>query len=199
MLNDKLFKIVENYAYKQSEKDDLHGFDHVKRVYNNCITIGKELSANMLVLKISALLHDIGRIKEKDDPLERNHADISADLALDFLSSNPFNISKEEIYNIKHSIEAHSFSNNIVPKTLEAKILSDADKLDALGAIGLYRTIGVTIKRGKGLEQVIEHLENKILKLKEQMNLAITERLAKERQKIILDFYYKIKKELEKS
>lgn len=202
MSKNDIIKIVEKYALKHSEKDDLHGFDHVKRVYNNCIIIGKELHANMLVLKVSALLHDIGRIKEKKDPLKRNHADISAELALNFLISNPFKISKEEIDNIIHSIKAHSFSNKIVPKTLEAKILSDADKLDALGAIGLYRTIGVSIKRGGGLKQVIEHLEKKILKLKEQMHLPFTEKLAEQRERVILGFYYEITQEksiLEKS
>ena len=195
-MNDfDLLRDVTEFALTHSEQGDLHGFPHIERVYDLCIHIGEELNANMLVLKISALLHDIGRIEEKVDPQNRNHADISAGLALGFLNSNPFNISKEEIDKIIQSIKAHSFSNKNVPKTLEAKILSDADKLDALGAIGLYRTIGFTIKRGGGLEQVIEHLEKKILKLKEQMNLDITKKIAEERHQIILDFYYRIKKE----
>lgn len=198
-MNDfDLLRKVTEFALTHSEQGDLHGFPHVERVYDLCIRIGEELNANMLVLKISALLHDIGRIEEKDDTQNRNHAEISAQLATDFLNSNHFNISKEEIENIIHSIKAHSFSNKIIPETLEAKILSDADKLDALGAIGLYRTIGVTIKKGGGVEQVIEHLEKKIMKLKEQMNLGITKKIAEKRQQIILDFYYRIKKEKQK-
>ena len=99
------------------------------------------------------------------------------------------------ISNIIHCIRTHSFSNNANPQTLEATILSDADKLDALGAIGLYRTIGFTIKNQGGVEQVIGHLENKIMKLKDQMYLDVSKQIAVERHQIILDFYNKLKVE----
>ncbi|GAH41189.1 unnamed protein product, partial [marine sediment metagenome] len=80
-------------------------------------------------------------------------------------------------------------------KTLEAKILSDADKLDALGAIGLYRTIIFTLRNKGGIEQVINHLENKILKLKDGLYLEVSKQIAEERSKIIIDFYNKIREE----
>jgi uncharacterized protein len=78
---------------------------------------------------------------------------------------------------------------------LEAKILSDADKLDALGAIGLYRTIGFTLERNGNLDDVIEHLENKILKLKDMLFLDDSKKIAKSREFILHDFYTKIKDE----
>jgi uncharacterized protein len=78
---------------------------------------------------------------------------------------------------------------------LEAKILSDVDKLDALGAIGLYRVIGFAIKNNRGIEQVIEHLENKILKLRDQLYLEESQKIADKRVKIIIDFYVKLKQE----
>ncbi|MBY9004657.1 MAG: phosphohydrolase, partial [Candidatus Lokiarchaeota archaeon] len=87
----------------------------------------------------------------------------------------------------------HSFSNKIEPLTLEAKILSDMDKLDALGAVGLYRTIGFTIRNKGGIKQVINHLETKILNLKNHMYLEITREIAEERIEIIQGFYNKIK------
>ncbi|MHA1491743.1 MAG: HD domain-containing protein [Promethearchaeota archaeon] len=186
---------VIDFALKNSEKDDIHGFSHVERVYNTCIQIGKKINANLLVLKIAALLHDIGRINEKNNVLERNHAENSAQMALDFLTSNNYDISKKELDNIIHSIKAHSYSNKVIPETLEAKILSDADKLDALGSIGLYRTIGYTIKKGGGINQVIEHLEQKIMKLKNSLYLEISSKIAEEREKIILNFYDNIIKE----
>jgi len=71
------------------------------------------------------------------------------------------------------------------------------DKLDALGAVGLFRTIIYSYKlKNGGIEKVIEHLEKKILRLKDQLDLDISKEIAKEKQKIILDFYYEIKKEM---
>jgi len=67
--------------------------------------------------------------------------------------------------------------------------------LDALGAIGLYRTIGFTILRNGGLDDVIEHLENKILKLKNRLYLDISKEIAKSREKLIIKFYNEIKEE----
>jgi uncharacterized protein len=191
---DIIFKI-RNYAIQNSEKNDIHGFSHVERVYNTCIKIGQKLNANMKVLKIAALFHDIGRIDENERCRKKNHAEISAIKAKEFLATNNFNLSGEELENIIHTIKAHSFSNNISPRTLEAKILSDADKLDAIGAIGIYRTIGFTLQNNGGIDQVIEHLENKILKLKEQMFLDYSREISEERHKTVLEFYNKIKKE----
>ncbi len=195
MSDENLISLVKAYSIKHYEKSDIHGFPHVERVYKTCIETGKKLNANLLILKISALLHDVGRINEKADKLKKNHAEISAEMALKFLTSNDFKLTQEVLENIIHSIKAHSFSNEVIPKTIEAKILSDSDKLDALGAIGLYRTIGFTVVKDGGVEQVMEHLENKILKLKKQLHLDISKDMAEGREKIILDFYNKIKME----
>lgn len=196
MLENEIIFKIRNFALENSERNDIHGFSHVERVYNTCVKIGQKLNANMKILKIAALLHDIGRIDEKKDNLKRNHAEISAIKAEKFLNINSFNLSEKERDEIIHSIKAHSFSNSISPLTPEAKILSDADKLDAIGAIGIYRTISYcTIQNKGGINQVIEHLENKILKLKDQLYLDISKKIAKERHKIVLHFYNKIKKE----
>ena len=79
MLDKKFISKVWKFAIDNSEKDDIHGFSHVERVYNMCIKIGEKLNANIDLLKISVLLHDIGRIDEKKDNLKRNHAEISAE------------------------------------------------------------------------------------------------------------------------
>ena len=195
MIKENLISIVKEFAVKNSEKNDIHGFDHVERVFRLSISIGEKLNADMKILKIAVLLHDIGRIQEKRDIKKRNHAEISAELAKNFLEPNRYNLTQNEIDKITHCIQAHSYSNELVPETLEAKILSDADKLDALGAIGLYRTIGFTILRNGDLDDVIEHLENKILKLKNRLFLDISKDIASTREKIIIDFYNKIKEQ----
>jgi len=196
MIEQEMLLIIKQFSKDNMGDDDIHGFSHVKRVLNSCLYLGKKLNANLLILEISALLHDIGRKHENNDINGKNHAEFSAGMALNFLNSRDFQLSHVEIENIIHSIRSHSFSNNILPNTIEAKILSDADKLDALGAIGIFRTIGFAIKKGAGLKKVIDHLERKIMKLKEQMNLLISKELAEERHQIILDFYNNIRNEM---
>jgi len=195
MNKEENIAIIRAYVLKHSVTDDIHGFKHTERVYKLCLNLGKKLNADLNILKIAALLHDIGRIQEKRDIKKRNHAEISAELAKNFLEPNRYNLTQNEIDKITHCIQAHSYSNELVPETLEAKILSDADKLDALGAIVLYRTIGFTIIRNRDLDDVIEHLENKILKLKNRLFLDISKDIASTREKIIIDFYNKIKEQ----
>lgn len=194
-----MLETIRKFARENSESDDIHGFPHVERVYNLCLKIGKKLDADIKILKIAALLHDVGRNKEGVNAFKRNHAEISAELTINLLASMDIDLPKEDVENIIHCIRAHSFSNELKPKTLVAKILFDADKLDALGAIGLYRTIGFTVKSRGGVDQVIEHLENKIMKLRNQIYLDVSKKIANEREKIILDFYNSIKKELKNS
>ncbi len=196
MIEQEMHLIIKRFSIDNIGDDVIHVFSHVKRVLNSCLYLGKKLNASLLILEISALLHDIGRRHENIDIEGKNHAEISADMALNFLKLRDFKLTQEEIENIVHSIKSHSFSNNFFPNTLEAKILSDSDKLDALGAIGLFRTIGFAIKKGAGIEKVIDHLEKKILKLKDQMNLDISKKLAEDRHKIVLDFYRIIKSEI---
>jgi uncharacterized protein len=194
VVKQDILSIVKKFAVDKTVKDNIHGFSHVIRVLNLCLDIGKKLGANLHVLEIAALLHDIGRESEEQDIYNRNHAELSAEMSLEFIKSQSFQISQNKLDNIIHCIRAHSFSNKTIPKTLEAKILSDVDKLDALGAIGLYRVIGFTIKKQGGIEQVIEHLENKILKLKDRLYLDSSKKIAEDREVIIRDFYKKILK-----
>jgi len=196
MLDNNFIPKVRKFAIDNSEKDDIHGFLHVERILNLCLQLGKHLDANLLILEIAALMHDIGRKYKNETSSSKNHAELSAEMAFKFLNSYDFKLSQDDFDNIIHCIRSHSFSNKSNPQTLEAKILSDADKLDALGAIGLYRTISFTIMNKGGIKEVIEHLENKILKLKDQLYLDASKEIAKERQKIIIDFYNEIKDEI---
>lgn len=196
MVKENLIEVVRKYTIKNSELNDIHGFPHIERVYNLCITLGKKLNANLDVLKIASLLHDLARNKKKNKDIDENHAEISAKLAKVYLNSQDFNLPDENMNNIIHCIKAHSFSNQVRPKTLEAKILSDVDKIDAIGAIGLYRTIGYTIQNKGNLNDVINHLEEKILKIKDGLILDISKKIATKKHKIIADFYTQIKEEI---
>ena len=196
MNNQEALKRIKNFVIQNIHSDDIHGYGHTKRVYQMCLEIGQKLGANLFVLKVAAFLHDIGRAYEQNKLKKRNHAEISAEIASNFLKSLDYNFSKTEFENIIHCIQAHSFSNRILPKTVEAKIISDVDKLDALGAIGLYRTIGYTTKMNGNLQDVLSHLESKIFKLKDQLFLDISKKYAQERLPILDHFYKEVRKEL---
>lgn len=136
----KLQKIKEIVKEKMRGISPSHDFSHVIRVYNLCLTIAKEeKNVDLEVLKISALLHDIARRKEDLDKTGKiDHAKLSAKMAEKILKDLGY--SKEKIEKIKHCIEAHRFKRGLKPKTIEAKILFDADKLDVCGAIGIARS-----------------------------------------------------------
>ncbi len=137
---NKLQKIKEIAERKMKGIGPSHDFLHIMRVYNFCLLIAKnEKNVNLEVLKISALLHDIGGKKEiLDKTGEINHAIVSAEIAERILKDLGY--SEQKIEKIKHCISTHRFKGDARPKTIEAKILSDADKLDVSGAIGVVRS-----------------------------------------------------------
>jgi len=114
-----------------------HGFDHTVRVYNLAIKIAETECADMEVVKASTLLHDICRKKEEETGL--CHAEEGVKLAPEILRE--INFPEEKIDNVLHCINVHRFSRGLKPETKEAKVLQDADRLDAIGAIAITRII----------------------------------------------------------
>lgn len=132
------YKLIEDYMLS-SMKDSAHDKEHVYRVLFNAMEIAKhERKVDYDVLICSCLLHDIGRKEQFENP-NVCHAEIGAQKAFDFLTDNNFD--KEFSEKVAHCILCHRYRNNNIPQSLEAKILFDADKLDATGAIGLARTL----------------------------------------------------------
>ncbi|MDD2470128.1 MAG: HD domain-containing protein [Bacilli bacterium] len=111
-----------------------HEWEHTERVFNLALSIGEKEGADLEILSLAAILHDIGR---KDDDGIIDHAERGAILAKEILER--YNYPSEKIEKICHCIKAHRYRNENVPETLEAKVLYDADKLDAIGAIGIGR------------------------------------------------------------
>jgi uncharacterized protein len=116
-----------------------HNIDHVMRVYNICINLAKRRKIDREVLEAATLLHDIGGDKELADISGKtDHAVESAKMAKPILEKLGY--SDDKILKIQDCIISHRYKTNNKPKSLEAKLLFDADKLDALGAIGIARS-----------------------------------------------------------
>jgi uncharacterized protein len=114
-----------------------HDWHHTERVYQLCMRIGAVEGADMEVLQIAAYLHDVGRPFQDESRGAVCHAEKGAEIARALLEDYPIPGRRRE--NIIHCIQTHRFRGNRRPETLEAKVLFDADKLDAIGAVGIGR------------------------------------------------------------
>lgn len=167
--------------------DPAHGWPHIIRVskYAEAIVIGEELhDVNRLVLCTAIALHDVGRAKEK--ALRRHHSLISAEMAEDMLTHLGF--SHGFINYVKKTILAHSYSLRIEPETVESRVLSDADKLDAVGAIGIARVFYTSCSMRRGFRESIEHLKQKIIKLPNYMYFKSSKKIAVELVEEVITF-----------
>ncbi len=190
----KLIGRTREYARHFFEREGTHGFSHVERVFNLCLHIGKEEGADLEVLALAALLHDVARPLESAGKVE-DHAAEGARIARHFLGSIGY--PEEKVEAVAHAIEAHRFSRGPEPETLEAKILSDADKLDAIGAIGVARVFMYSGEHGRSIEDSLRHFEEKILKLRDLMYTQTAKRLAEERHRFTVEFIERIMREIE--
>ena len=114
-----------------------HGWDHTLRVVRLCEWIGPLEGADLTVLRIAAYLHDIGRSRQDEANGAVCHAAKGAQMAAKLLRS--LNLNAEQRENVLHCIRSHRYRSTPHPATLEARILFDADKLDAIGAVGVAR------------------------------------------------------------
>jgi uncharacterized protein len=130
------------------EASGCHDWSHVERVKKMALHIGKIEKADLAILEVAVLLHDIGRKEEMKAKGLFCHAEAGAKTARKILEKYCFE--KNQIENIVHCIETHRYRNSFVPETIEAKILFDADKIDSLGAIGIGRIFLFAGSMGSG-------------------------------------------------
>jgi uncharacterized protein len=133
--------------------DPVHGFDHILRVYRLAEHIAQSESADLEIVRAAALLHDAEGSAVAGDPASgdsrrSNHQLSSAEFAAQVLAGQGW--PAERIAAVQHCIRAHRFRDlSEQPQTLEAQVLFDADKLDAIGAIGVARAIAYAAQRGQ--------------------------------------------------
>lgn len=144
--NNKILEIV-----REKLTCSAHNLDHVMRVYNLCLMISEyEENVDMEVLIPAALLHDIARVEEMEDKSGKiDHAVLGSEKASNILRNLGY--AEEKIERIKHCIVTHRYRTGNEPQTIEAKILFDADKLDAIGAVGIARTFMLSGQSGQRL------------------------------------------------
>jgi len=130
------------------DKDPVHGLSHVLRVYHLAEVLAEAEGADIEIVRASALLHDAEGPGVGDSRLEHQHA--SAQFADGILSDEGW--SDEKISEVQHCIRAHRFRDQSEqPQSIEAKVLFDADKLDAIGAVGAVRAIAYAVMAGQDL------------------------------------------------
>ena len=199
---ENLKKIAKN---KLAKNDPAHDFEHVMRVYRNAEKISKTENGNKKLILSAVLLHDIIKIKNRKDSALK-----SAKFSEKILKENHF--LDNEIKIISDAIKEHSFSKGKTPSTIEGKILQDADRLDAIGAIGLARVFSFSgsnnrsfydpndpFSKNRSLDDnkwALDHFYEKLLTLEKKMNTRTGKTLAKKRTKILENFIKELKTEI---
>jgi uncharacterized protein len=218
-LRTRIWDIVDAYY---SKHDPAHGKSHIQRVLRTALDIGRQEDADLEVIELAAILHDIFENKETHSGGEGFRHEIEGSKEARKILTK-LGISDETVDAVCHCIESHrKRSGRIEPQTIEAKCLFDADKLDCIGAIGIIRSAFISFEhqqeffreeddiqayrrrniRADGTiidyRQHSSNLEYE-LSLKEVANRMYTEtgkRLAKERAAFMDAFYNRLGKEL---
>ena len=164
-----------------AENADGHGFDHSMRVYRNALRIAEtEPAADRLIVSLGALLHDA-------DDHKLFHTENNEN-ARRFLREHGIRPDTED--RICEAVNAVSFSKNRgkQPETIEGRIIQDADRLDAIGAIGIARTFAYGGQHGRTPEASIAHFHEKLLLLKDLMNTDKAREMAESRHAFMEQF-----------
>lgn len=200
---------IKNEVKEIMDNDSAHDFDHVMRVYKNAQKICKKEKANEKLILCAALLHDIVSYP-KSDKRSKNSSIESAKKSKIILKQHDF--PNDEILIVSDAIRDHSFSQNKTPESVVGKILQDADRLDAIGAIGIARVFatGGSLKRPfyniddpfcktrkpDDKTWTVDHFYQKLLKLESLMNTKSGKMEAKKRTKVLKEFLNQLKQEV---
>ncbi len=207
-----LVQIQEKVQQRFVHCHDLaHSWDHVNRVYRLAEYIAKHEEADWFIVGMAVLMHDLGHTVECKG--NEHHVDLSAKLASELMLA--YQIPTKLQNAITHAILAHSFSRGLEPCTLEAGVVRDADRLDALGAVGIMRwgiVGGQRAKTGRKAYQLddpfaerhslddnlymLDHFYTKLLKLEESMMTETGLRLARRRTSFMRQYLDEFKHEL---
>ncbi|KRB50250.1 phosphohydrolase [Rhizobium sp. Root708] len=206
MFAAKAFSPFENLAsqlipHAYEGDDGSHDLAHILRVFKNAMRIQAKEGGDARILAAAVLLHDCVAV-EKNSPLRSKASALAAEKAAGVLADLGW--SPADIAVVEHAITAHSFSANIAPETLEARILQDADRLDAIGMVGAGRCFYIGGRMSSLLydpldpsgenrplddrRYVIDHFQTKLFKLVDGFKTESGKALAAERDERLRDF-----------
>ena len=193
---NRLIDIVKNERLLGS-----HDFQHSLRVLKTALKIAQNYpQANIDVIKAACILHDIGRVKPGD------HSENSSEMAREILDEIGYDEKLTD--HVSECIRTHSFRKGIIQDTIEAKILFDADKLDALGAVGIARTIQYAAENGQpvaiskndpnfnNFHTPFHEYECKLKRLPDIMLTQVGINLSRERLLIMESFFNELEKDV---
>ena len=186
-----------------------HDWDHTERVLELCLRIGRQEKADLEVLRLAAILHDIGREAEDKSGGRLCHGARGAVLAAGILKRH--GLERDTISRVVHCIAAHRFRGRQEPESLEAKVLFDADKLDSIGAVGIGRAFlfagevgarlhdpAVVIRRTRPYtreDTAYREFLVKLSRIKDRMHTEAGKRFARERHRFMVGFFDRLNKE----
>jgi uncharacterized protein len=148
--------VLLNAATSAGTTDAAHDCSHLLRMWSTAHTLlVDQPAANALVVLVACMLHDCVNLP-KNHPLRDQASRMAADQALKILRG--LNFPEEQLAAVAHAIEAHSFSARIAPQTIESQIVQDADRLDALGPVGIARMFSVGGQLGRALAHASDPL-----------------------------------------
>ncbi len=212
MVSRKCFdadSLTEEIRFMYERADPAHDFSHITRVYRNAQIIGEREGADMQVLLWAALLHDAGSESKHSEGAAESESP-SLKMAEDFLKKKglPEDVRRKVLY----AVEVHRFSKGILPDTLEARILQDADRLDALGAIGIARVFLTGGALGRALYNPVDpfcrsrdpddrrwnldHFFRKLLRLESGMHTRTARKLAARRADVLKRYLSDLQEEI---
>lgn len=161
------FRILEELSRSLLGEGFDHGFPHVERVWNWAVRIAsrENLKVNHELLRTIILLHDLGRL------IGEPHAYYSGLIAEELLGE--IGVTPDFKRRVVNAILFHSFSYRrrakIEPESTEALVVSDADKLDALGVVGFLRVFLYSCRHGRSFEETLKHFDEKIFRLDDEL------------------------------
>lgn len=201
--------IIDFLKRTETDSDSAHDLAHIRRVVKTALELAENEDADKEIVEAAAWLHDCVLLP-KDHPDRGKASKLAAKKAGEFLSKARF--PNEKIPGVVHAIEAHSFSGGIQPKTLEAKIVQDADRLDALGAIGIARCFVVGGKLDRAIYNpedpfcesgvpddsrwTVDHFKSKLFILPDVMNTKSAKQVAKKRVNFMKLFLQQLSAEM---
>lgn len=198
------------FAAEPFPRDSAHDLAHILRVAALAREIAEAEGADVATCVAGALLHDLV-YRPKNHPESSQTAAMAAELVPRWCRETPGLEVRADA--VAHAVEAHSWSGGGAPDTLEAKVVQDADRLEAIGAIGIARVFATGGSFGSRLwhpsdpwaerrewddkAYTLDHFFRKLLKLADGMQTATGRRLAAERQRVLLDYLGALRRELE--